>query len=282
MVSMPRGVRAKEPSQPGHKVCVGCDTEKPFADFTKHSHSKDGLNPRCRTCTQALSRAGRAARPEGAKVYADPPLSKVCLGCHVDKPLEYYTLHKVGLYGRNSRCRECTRAENSAQRHADIEATREYGRNRYHNNPQVRETMRQYEERPEVRERKRVYARSYHWENREDLLEGIRVRSHLWTINNPDKVTATRHRRSAREIAAFVEVVTVADVGERDGWRCHICGKKVDRNLRFPHPMSATRDHLIPISRGGLHEMRNVKLAHWKCNAARGVDRLPAQLRLIG
>lgn len=279
---MPRGVRAKEPSQPCHKVCVGCDTEKPFADFTKHSHSKDGLNPRCRTCTQAENNAKRVAAPGGPRVYEDLPPGKICRGCHVDKPLEDFTIHKVGKYGRNARCRECTRGENHAKRHADIEATREYGRNRYHTNPQVRETMRAYEAKPEVRERKRVYARGYHWENRDSLLEPMRLRTQQWAIDNPDKVTATRHRRAVRERDAFVEEVTVAEIGDRDGWRCHICRKKVDRALRFPHPMSATRDHLIPISRGGLHEKRNVKLAHWKCNAARHVDRLPAQLRLIG
>ena len=31
---------------------------------------------------------------------------------------------------------------------------------------------------------------------------------------------------------------------------CAICGKPVDKRLKFPHPMSATVDHIIPIDLG--------------------------------
>lgn len=304
---MPRGVRAKEPSQPGHKVCVGCDTEKPFADFTKHSASKDGLNPRCRMCTQAENNAKSAANRESVRVYPDIPPSKVCAGCHVDKPLDDFTFHKVGKYGRNARCRECTRAENKASRDADPEATREYGRQRYHNNPEYRETLKEYERRPEVRERKRVRAKDWYWENVERAAESAkayreanrerlnaasrarywadpeaaRATTQRWQANNPDKIAAGLARRAQRELDAFVEEVPLLEIAERDGWKCHICRKKVDPKFKYPHPMSATRDHLIPLSHGGLHEKRNVKLAHWDCNRRRH-DGGTAQLRLIG
>ena len=56
---------------------------------------------------------------------------------------------------------------------------------------------------------------------------------------------------------------------ERDGWRCRICGKKVNRLLKYPHPRSASIDHIKPIAHGGTHEPCNVQLAHWICNAAR-------------
>ena len=32
---------------------------------------------------------------------------------------------------------------------------------------------------------------------------------------------------------------------------CGICGRPVDKSLRYPHPMSATVDHIIPVSHGG-------------------------------
>jgi predicted nucleic acid-binding Zn ribbon protein len=53
---------------------------------------------------------------------------------------------------------------------------------------------------------------------------------------------------------------------ERDGWRCKICHKLVRKSLRFPHPMCATLDHIVPISKGGLHCNTNVQLAHLSCN----------------
>ncbi len=48
---------------------------------------------------------------------------------------------------------------------------------------------------------------------------------------------------------------------------CGICGKKVDRSLKYPHPLSACIDHIIPINRGGHpSDIDNLQLSHWTCN----------------
>lgn len=57
---------------------------------------------------------------------------------------------------------------------------------------------------------------------------------------------------------------------------CGICGKPVDKTLRWPHPMSATVDHIIPIARGGHpSDIDNLQLAHWCCNRAKSDDVIP-------
>ena len=51
---------------------------------------------------------------------------------------------------------------------------------------------------------------------------------------------------------------------------CAICGQPVDFKLKFPHPMSATVDHIIPVSKGGHpSDIDNLQLAHLKCNRAK-------------
>jgi 5-methylcytosine-specific restriction endonuclease McrA len=72
-------------------------------------------------------------------------------------------------------------------------------------------------------------------------------------------------------------------VFERDQWRCGICGQKVDRLLKWPDPMSATLDHVVPISLGGEHSAANTRLAHARCNIRRNnrID-VPEQLALVG
>lgn len=48
---------------------------------------------------------------------------------------------------------------------------------------------------------------------------------------------------------------------------CGICGRPVDKSLKYPDPGSATIDHIIPVDRGGHpSDMANLQLAHLRCN----------------
>jgi 5-methylcytosine-specific restriction endonuclease McrA len=59
-------------------------------------------------------------------------------------------------------------------------------------------------------------------------------------------------------------------VFERDGWRCQLCGDDINPTLRFPHPLSATIDHILPLTKGGDHSLANVQTAHFRCNCMKG------------
>ena len=56
---------------------------------------------------------------------------------------------------------------------------------------------------------------------------------------------------------------------------CGICGKPVDKSLRYPDPMSPTVDHIIPVSkRGDPVALENLQLAHRYCNRLKS-DKMP-------
>jgi 5-methylcytosine-specific restriction endonuclease McrA len=57
---------------------------------------------------------------------------------------------------------------------------------------------------------------------------------------------------------------------ERDGVICHLCQQPVDSALPRNDRMGATIDHVIPLSKGGVDELDNLKLAHWICNIRKG------------
>ena len=56
---------------------------------------------------------------------------------------------------------------------------------------------------------------------------------------------------------------------------CGICGKPVDKSLKYPDPMSPTIDHIIPVSkRGDPIALENLQLAHRCCNRLKS-DHMP-------
>ena len=82
---------------------------------------------------------------------------------------------------------------------------------------------------------------------------------------------ANWQKRSAlKRGAAAAERFTVAGIFERDGWTCGICLEPVEARLAWPDPMSASLDHVIPLSVGGAHTPENVQCAHLVCNTRKG------------
>lgn len=97
---------------------------------------------------------------------------------------------------------------------------------------------------------------------------------------DPRQASKNQRRRAARR-GLSVERFTERDIFERDGWRCQLCRATVDPVLVWPHPLSASLDHILPISKGGQHRRANVQLAHLRCNVEKS-DRAAGRLRLFG
>ena len=81
--------------------------------------------------------------------------------------------------------------------------------------------------------------------------------------------------RALRLGSPTAERFTLDEIYERDGHRCHLCGKLVKRS-------DWTMDHIVPASLGGPHTRANVALAHRSCNASKGNRVAGEQLRIIG
>jgi len=83
------------------------------------------------------------------------------------------------------------------------------------------------------------------------------------------------HIRRANKRANEYEAVSRDVVLERDGWTCHLCNEGIVKGAKWPHPLSASMDHVIPLAKGGSHTYENVKSAHLTCNISKGA-RIPA------
>lgn len=61
---------------------------------------------------------------------------------------------------------------------------------------------------------------------------------------------------------------------------CGICGKEIDPSFKYPHPLSATVDHIVPVAKGGHPSaLSNLQAAHRWCNMWKK-DKLMEGLRL--
>ncbi len=84
------------------------------------------------------------------------------------------------------------------------------------------------------------------------------------------RAKATRHRNRKKTVkrqgAKTVERIDIFVLAERDNFVCHICSGLVDMSVPRVSRFGATVDHVVPISKGGLDSLDNVRLAHWICN----------------
>lgn len=78
----------------------------------------------------------------------------------------------------------------------------------------------------------------------------------------------THARRMQKQATA--ERFLPGEVFERDGWVCGICAEPVDPTVAYPGRLSASLDHIVPLSKGGSHTRANAQCAHLGCNSKKG------------
>jgi 5-methylcytosine-specific restriction endonuclease McrA len=97
------------------------------------------------------------------------------------------------------------------------------------------------------------------------------VRSERLTIPRPAVIRLTRFVHVPRR---FRRHVTNTFLFARDSYRCQYCGRHM---TEFKPREALTRDHLIPLSRGGTNDWTNVITACSPCNTRKG-NRLPEEI----
>ena len=242
-----------------------------------------------------------------------PPLLKTCSTCKVVKPVTMFAPRVRGEPQLRAACRDCAAIQNAIYRqiHREELRTRERERRVAHPEKQAAIDARYRHRHPERRKaqwqawyavnREQMAERyaAYRAKKREQIraqraayraanAEKLRKYNAAYHVAHKDVRHAQtaayakshsmegrdrHHRRRVKLRGGFVEAVDIAVLAERDGGRCGICHKKVNRTER-------SIDHILPVSKGGAHSYANTRLVHLKCNIARG-NREPAQLRMV-
>ena len=85
-------------------------------------------------------------------------------------------------------------------------------------------------------------------------------------------------KRKRLEKSRKVDDIALDDVYKKYNGICYLCGELCDYNavrvvngVRHALRDYPSREHIVPLSKGGLHTWDNVRLAHIKCNSRKGV-----------
>ncbi len=97
------------------------------------------------------------------------------------------------------------------------------------------------------------------------------VHSARLTMPRPAVIRLTRFIHVPRR---FRRQVTNIFLFARDRYRCQYCGRMQGE---LKHREALTRDHLVPLSRGGKNDWTNVVTACSSCNARKG-NRMPEEI----
>jgi len=153
--------------------------------------------------------------------------------------------------------REMGRSSSTVYRNLNREKTREYDSKWRAANPEYGRKWRkknpEYDRKWEAANIEKERERHRKW--REENHEYTRK----WRAANPEKGRANRAKRRAikrkvtvGDLTAIARIYDLATNGNRV--RCYLCGKLIPRGQRHV-------DHIIPLSKGGLHTASNLAIA---------------------
>lgn len=224
----------------------------------------------------------------------NPPTIQVCGRCRIEKPTTDYSPSYRGR--RGTWCRACFAAYNRDRNSLPARKSPP---------PQMCEWCGESSIPFYIREGTRFCSRSCKGKARNAATAAELVASksarpclHCGTIITPDRrsdasycsvkcndaahaVTRKMAKRSGKR-ARSGELVSRFYIGDRDGWRCGVCGGKVARDRKHPDPLAPSVDHIVPLARGGTNDLANLQISHLRCNLGKRADAANDQTRLFG
>jgi 5-methylcytosine-specific restriction endonuclease McrA len=249
-----------------NKICSTCKQAKSLDEYYKHPGHTDGVQSNCKLCMHVLKEAWRRKNIVKARAY-----QKQWKIAHPENVKAHNHTHYANLSDTAKKQRQ---AAGLAWLKAHPESARlQKQRYRQRHAEKVRRERRDFMRRKRQMqpEAARAYERAYRAAHRERFAQ----RQRLYYLANPARWLAASRLRKARQRAApFVEYAELDVIFLRDRGICSLCHQTVTR-------ADASRDHIIPVTKGGEESYRNVVLAHKACNSRKGNRVAVQQMRLF-
>lgn len=199
-------------------------------------------------------------------------MQKQCRRCSLEKDSSEFGAAAANKDGLKSYCHSCLAAKTREWRAANPEAYRAKKKRNYRKHPETQKAARQrrYEHnRDTILARNRAYAATH-----ADQLRLAKAKNHIanggrdnartrqWKRDNPEQVQLLNLRRRAWKLRAKGDC-SLAD------WLA-LCDRYDNRCLACAERKPLTVDHVVPLVRGGLHDISNIQPLCKPCNSAKG------------
>lgn len=240
----------------GHQWCNKCKNYLPPNEFTTDSQRTTGLYPTCKECVKE-NRERIKSKRRGMK----KPKEKKCASCKIVKASSHFCENLLSLDGLFGFCNQCmaNRMKKWLERPGN-EARYKTAAKRYRMSIRGIKTRRARDKRRRQLPHVQAYYRAYQTSPR---MKKWRQQYHQSEQGKAARQRAKANRR-AKE-AAMVNTLTAAEwkqLQEEHNHCCFYCGVEFDGEK-----YKATRDHLIPIAKGGDNTKENVVPACGSCNS---------------
>jgi 5-methylcytosine-specific restriction endonuclease McrA len=202
--------------------------------------------------------------------------SKICKKCGKEKPLADYYKNIGCKLGRTGVCIECAKDKAVAYRIANKDKVLDSKRRwRNANREKIKETSKRYYSKNKIKIKVKFIKYNLIYPEKK------KASTKAYSKANPEKYRAFCRKYKALKRGNSHEPYTDSYIFERDNWTCQLCGKRIDKNLKRPNPLSKSIDHIIPLSKGGADAPINLQATHLRCNVSKS-SKAMGQLRLIG
>jgi hypothetical protein len=232
------------------KICSNCKIEKDKSEFSQDRSKKDGLCHKCKGCVKKYNKEynskseNKIRRQERERESRSTPAYKQYIKKYHKK---YYSIPKNNNHRR--------------------EYNREYGKV-YRSIPENKEHRKVYDKEyrsiPKNKEHIKEYQNQYYSkpENKEYRKQRQKKTDKEYHKNHPDIISRNKARRRSLEVRASTIEFTKEQYFDRMSmfnFQCAYCGGPWEHD-----------DHVIPLSRGGLHILANLRPSCAHCNCSKG------------
>jgi 5-methylcytosine-specific restriction endonuclease McrA len=234
------------------KVCTKCKEWKVFGEFNKRKRMKDGHRSECRKCVREYNQDNKDKIAERDKKYHQANKEK-----RNNYSIEYSRLNKDKITEYKKKYNQ-----------ENVEKIKEY-QQEYHKTYQ------------ETNKEKGLQRSKEHYQkNKEKYAE--RSKKYCQTERGKSVSYRSRLKRRSYKHKVIFTPIERKQILDRDNWECKNCGIKVHdrRTGEWNTPDKAHIDHVVPISKGGNSEPKNLRVLCRTCNLSKS-DKQDEQLRLF-